>query len=52
VRRIKCRRWGEAVSEKDTVYLFPAEPTDEELCSEETLNPGLKEPPAFGGTFP
>ena len=47
MRRIKCRRWGEADQEKDTVYLFPAEPTDEELCSEETLNPHEVTPGRF-----
>ena len=37
-----CRRWGEAEKEKGPVDLFPAEPTDEALCAEETLDPGGK----------
>ena len=36
------RRWGESESEKDSVNLFPGEPTDDAIYGEETLNLGFK----------
>ncbi|WP_035787053.1 hypothetical protein, partial [Butyrivibrio sp. XPD2002] len=37
-----CRRWGETETEKCPGDIFPVEPTDEVLRTEETLNPGFK----------
>ena len=38
-------RWGEAEKEKCPVNIFPAEPTDEAIYGEETLEPWVQGTP-------